>query len=232
MGILERSIAYIQNRFPEVDSIDVSDGVVFQGRFLIEAQHDNYIVHTAPLLKLFIPNDYPLRLPSVNDVDDVIIYDHKFTNGNLCVSTIFDLQLKLRNSKCISDYIDGFLVPYFISYEYWKETGKDIFGDREHATAGVFESIQEFLCIKKDFFSLFKSLIGWASKSKKFRRSIPKSEQLMFLRKYSAKIAVLRSLGILRLKAIYKLIDLCEKTPIDKEKNINKIMRLHNIACS
>lgn len=52
---------------------------------------------------------------------------------------------KLKDSKSISDYIDKFLVPYFISYEYWKERGVDVFGDRSHGIEGIFESIKEFL---------------------------------------------------------------------------------------
>jgi hypothetical protein len=199
---------------------------------LIEAQYDGFIVETAPLLELFVPNDYPLGLPKANDVDNVITYDHKFTNGNLCVSTIFDLQLKLKSSKCISDYVDNFLIPYFISYEYWKKCHKDIFGDRGHGIKGVFESIQDFLEIPKDDFSLFKLIICWASQIKKFKKCISKSSQLSFRGKYSAKVAVLRSLGILRLKAIYKLIVICENIPQGKLAENMEFERLYNLACS
>jgi hypothetical protein len=44
--------------------------------------------------------------------------------------------------------------------------------------------------------------------------------QLIFIQKYSVKIATLRRLGILRLKAIYKLINICKKThPSQWDKN-------------
>ena len=183
-------------------------------------------------MELFVPKNYPLNLPWVKDVDDVITYDHKFSNGNLCVSTVFDLQLKLKDSKCISDYIDGFLIPYFISYEYWKENHKDIFGDRDHSIAGVFQSIQEFLGVPRDNFSLFETLICWASRSKKFKRFIPLASQSFYIRKYSRKIGILRQLGILRIKAIYKLIEICKRNPAEKISNSLEIKRLFDLACS
>ena len=222
----------MQNRFPEINTVQIADGILFRGRFIIKAQHNDFVVQVAPLLELFLPNNYPIGLPSVKDIDNVITYDHKFTNGCLCVSTMFDLQLKLKNSKCISDYIDSFLIPYFISYEYWKENNIDIFGDRSHAIIGVFESIQDFLCISKDDFLLFKILICWASRIKKFKRVVSPSNRIFFLQKYSQKIAVLRELGITRLKAIYKLINICENTPPDKLSNNNELKRLYDLACS
>ena len=231
MGVLESNVLYIQNRFPEVNTIYASEGVLFQGRFIIEAQYNGFVVQIAPLLELFIPDNYPLRLPLVNDVDNVITYDHKFSNGDLCVSTVFDLQLKLLKSKCISDYIDGFFIPFFISYKYWEDTGEDIFGDRKHGLAGVFESIQEFLCISKDGYFLFKTLICWASKTKRFKKCVSRQDQLSFIRKYSTKISILRRLGILRLKAIYKLLKLCENTSVNLENNA-EAKRLYDIACS
>ena len=182
-------------------------------------------------MELFLPNNYPLRLPQVNDIDNVIIYDHKFSNGDLCVSTVFDMQLKLLTSKCIADYIDGFLIPFFISYKFWEKTGKDIFGDRKHGLAGVFESIQDYLCIPKDDYFLLKTLICWASRIKRFKKCVPRSDQLLFIRKYSTKISILRRLGILRLKAIYKLFELLENTSV-KVKDNAEVERLYNIACS
>jgi hypothetical protein len=232
LGILETSAAYIQNRFPEVNTVQVANGILFRGRFLIEAQHNGFVVQTAPLLELFIPHNYPLGLPKVNDVDNVITYDHRFTNGDLCVSTVFDLQLKLQNSKCISDYIDVFLIPYFISYEYWKTYHEDIFGDRKHYIDGVFESIQDFFMIPKDDLALFKLMICWASRIKKFKKCIPKSNQPLFCRKYSKRIAIIRSLGILRLNAIYKLINIYENTPPNKLAENKEFERLYGLACS
>jgi hypothetical protein len=188
-------------------------------------------VQTAPFLELFIPNAYPLELPKVNDIDNAITYDHKFANGDLCVSTVLDLKLKLKNSKCISDYIDWFLIPYFISYEYWKIHHEDVFGDRGHGINGVFESIQDFFDIPKNDPILFKLIVCWASGSKKFKKCIPKLDQPLFHKKYSAKITVIRSLGILRLKAICKLINICENTPLDKLVENMKFKRLYDLAC-
>ena len=178
----------MQKRFPELIAIQVIDGVLFRGRFIIEAKHDDFIIQKAPLLELFIPENYPLNFPQVKDIDDVITYDHKFINGDLCVSTMFDLQLKLIDSKCISDYIDYFLIPYFISYEYWKDNNIDVFGDREHSIGGVFESIQDFFCIPKDNYPLFKTLICWASGNKKFKKCVQLLNQSIYKKNTQIKL--------------------------------------------
>ena len=208
MGIIEDSISYIRETYPEVLISDEKDYIVFEGRFVIEAEHDDFKIHIAPRLRIRFPKNYPQEFPITFDVDNKITYDHKFTDGKLCLATEIDIIANLRYSKNISDYIEKFLIPYFISFEYWKETGIDIFGDRSHGIEGIFESLKEFLELPKATNDELYFLLCWAAKINKFERAANnKIEQSELKSRYSIKIAKLRKLGIHFLKKQIKLID-------------------------
>lgn len=206
MGVTEQSILYMQNAYPEVSITKQKQAVTFKGRFVIEARHDDFEIHIAPQLRIEFPMDYPKTLPLTFDVENIITYDHKCENGSLCLATEIDMIAKLHESKNISDYIENFLIPYFISYEYWKKYQTDIFGDRSHGIFGLFESLRDFLDLPNETEENLYFLICWAAKLKKFRKLIAKPYQHFYLQKYSAKIAKLRTLGIMFLRKQYQII--------------------------
>jgi hypothetical protein len=181
---------------------------------------------------LTIPFDYPRSLPAVLDVDNVIQYDHKFNNGYLCLGTIIDLMFKLRFSKCISDYMDNFFIPYFLNYEHWKKYKKDLFGDRAHGIDGVIETVQGFFNIPKDDPEILLFLIVWASKKIKYRKLTNNIKRYGFMKKHAEKIGELRKLGIFRLRMLYKLIEMCLRLPPEKLQNNKEYNRLYYLACS
>jgi hypothetical protein len=232
LGAIEASLQYMENNYPELTIFRNTNNIVFQGRFVISARHNNFSIQIAPLLELTIPYDYPKSLPTALDIDGVIDYDHKFMNGFLCLGTIIDIKSKLRFSECISDYIEFFLVPYFLNYEYWKKYKTDLFGDRSHGIDGVIESIQDFFNIPCNDPGKLLFLIAWASKKVKYRKLTKKMDKYILSRKYADKIGELRKLGMLRLKALYKLIEMCLQLPPEKLKNNEEYNKLYYLACS
>jgi hypothetical protein len=180
-----------------------------------------------------MPVNYPVSSPRIHDVDDFVKdYAHKFIDGDLCVGTAFDLQLVLINSLCISDYFDHFLVPYFISYEYWRKYKKDIYGSRGHGIDGVVESMQDFFGIPQDDLLLFERLITWASKQERFEHCIPVSLRAQYKIKYSDKISRIRRLGMPRLKAMYKLITWKKNETSFTLSQRQEIERMFGLVCS
>ena len=167
--ITENSKNFIKDNFPEVSIQETDIEIIFEGRFIINARKENFEIHEAPLLRIIMNKDYPNILPVCYDLSNKINYDHVFQNGSLCVSTLLDLAITLKDSISIQDYIDKFIIPYFLSYRYWQKTGKDLNGDRSHGTKGIFESLREYLsCNLSDEELLI--LLCWASKSKKFKQ--------------------------------------------------------------
>lgn len=201
--ITENSKNFIKDNFPEVSIQETDIEIIFEGRFIINARKENFEIHEAPLLRIIMNKDYPNILPVCYDLSNKINYDHVFQDGSLCVSTLLDLAITLKDSVSIQDYIDKFIIPYFLSYRYWQKTGKDLNGDRSHGTKGIFESLREYLsCNLSDKELLF--LLCWASKTKKFKRCIPKKLQEKFKIKYIIYVRKLRTLGINYLRLQYK----------------------------
>lgn len=201
--ITENSKNFIKDNFPEVSIQETDIEIIFEGRFIINARKENFEIHEAPLLRIIMNKDYPNILPVCYDLNKKIKYDHVFQNGSLCVSTLLDLAITLKDSISIQDYIDKFIIPYFLSYRYWQKTGKDLNGDRSHGTKGIFESLREYLsCNLSD--EELKILLCWASKTKKFKRCIPKKLQEKFKIKYIIYVRKLRTLGINYLRLQYK----------------------------
>ncbi|UTC63746.1 hypothetical protein E4O00_07285 [Treponema sp. OMZ 788] len=206
MAIIDESIDFIHQTFPEVSIYQEASSVIFEGRFILRGRYKDFIMEAAPRLKLVMDHNYPHVLPKVFDVDDAVKYDHKFQDNSLCLATPIDIRLRLLSSKNISDYIDDFLIPYFISYKYWEQSGKkiDIYGDRSHGKKGIIESLADFFNLDCNDEITIRLLFSWAAKVNKFKKLIPKEKQYGFIQKYSNQISKLRKLGMMELKRYYK----------------------------
>ena len=208
MAIIDESIDFIHQTFPEVAIRQEASSVIFEGRFILRGRYKDFIMEAAPRLKLVMDNNYPHTLPEVFDVDNAVSYDHKFQDNTLCLATPIDIKLRLLSSKNISDYIEGFLIPYFISYKYWEQSGQkiDIYGDRSHGKKGIIESLADFFNLECNDEITIHLLFSWAAKINKFRRLVPKENQDNFIKKYSNQISKLRKLGIFELREYFKYI--------------------------
>ena len=208
MAFIDESIDFIHQTFPEVAIRQEASSVIFEGRFILRGRYKDFIMEAAPRLKLVMDNNYPHILPKVLDINDTILYDHKFQDKSLCLATPIDIRLRLLSSKNISDYIEGFLIPYFISYKYWEQSGQkiDIYGDRSHGKKGIIESLADFFNLECSDEITILLLLSWAAKVNKFKKLAPKEQQQSFIKNYSQHISKLRKLGILELKRYYKYV--------------------------
>lgn len=210
MAIIDESIDFIHQTFPEVAIRQEASSVIFEGRFILRGRYKDFIMESAPRLKLMMDNNYPHILPKVFDINDTIFYDHKFQDKSLCLATPIDIRLRLLSSKNISDYIEGFLIPYFISYKYWEQSGQkiDIYGDRSHGKKGIIESLADFFNLEGNDEIRIRLLFSWAAKINKFKKLVPKENQDNFIKKYSNQISKLRKLGIFELRKYFKYIEM------------------------
>lgn len=215
---IENSKLFIKDNFPEVSIQETNTEIIFEGRFILNARKENFEIHEAPLLKIVMNKNYPNILPVCYDLSNKINYDHVFQDGSLCVSTLLDLAITLKDSISIQDYIDKFIIPYFLSYRYWQKTGKDLNGDRSHGAKGIYESLREYLsCNLSDEELLI--LLCWASKLKKFKRCVPKQLQEKFKTKYIIYVHRLRTLGINYLRLQYQILSVTLSGSSNKTTN-------------
>lgn len=204
--VLENSINYIRQNYPEVIISEENSNIIFEGRFVFNARNNTFEINEAPLLKIVFNKKYPIIPPVCYDLNENISYDHVNYDKSLCLSTDIDIAQKLCNSQCISDYINELLIPFFLSYRYWEKYGHDLFGDYSHGRKGVYESIRAYLHNPDLSDSECYKLLLWASKTIKFHRLFSRNERNESLRKFLPYIKLLRKLGIplLRKQLKYK----------------------------
>ena len=204
---LENSIAYMTKNHPFLKIKEKDGSVFFEGRMYIVAQSVNPVfkIQICPKIRLSI-NINGRGIPSCVYLGESQDYPHINKDGTLCVATDFDIMFRLQNSVCISDYIERFLKPFFLSFEYWKKTGKPLFGERSHGTQGIIESIKEYTNSHKLTNDDVVLLLAWAADRVKFKRIIPKEKQSVFLSRYQNKIAKLRKMDGFFLWGLYENI--------------------------
>lgn len=202
---LENSVAYMRKNHPSLKIEETDDSVIFEGMVYIVAQCTNpfFRIQICPKIKLSVNKD-GLGIPLCVYLGKMHDYPHINKDGTLCVATDFDIMLRLQNSFCVSDYIEQFLKPFFLSFEYWKKTGKPLFGERSHGERGVIESIKEYTNSYKLSDEDVVLLLAWAADRVKFKRIIPKEKQSVFRSRYQNKIAKLRKLDGFYLWRMYE----------------------------
>ena len=204
---LENSIAYIAENHPSLKIEETGDSVFFEGRMYIVAQCTNpaFRIQISPKIKLSIKRD-GLGIPSCLYLGETLGYPHINMDRTLCVSTDFDIMLRLQNSVCVSDYIEQFLKPFFLSFEYWKKTGKPLFGERSHGAKGIIESIKEYTHSHGLSDEDVVLLLAWSANRVKFKKLVPKEKWSIFLSRYLNKIAKLRRFDGFFLWDLYEII--------------------------
>jgi hypothetical protein len=197
----------MESAFPEMKIMEKADSIEFSGRFVINISQEELDIKIAPKMLIVFPKKYPAILPKSYSLEKRIKWTHIYPKTNeLCVATDFDLIVSLSKSKSIKDYIESFLLPYFVSYEYWRKTGKPLFGDRSHGYEGIFESLGDYFKLSSKQEYLLTTLFCWAAKKRRFINLFPKDSRKIIQKKYSEKIANLRKVGIVELRRLYKSI--------------------------
>lgn len=203
---IKDSLVYFRENYPELKIEKKDKNYVISGRFIISAKFKDELINIAPRVIMILPNNYPNLLPQVFETEGKYNNEHQLDNGELCVATPFDLLLELNDSKNISNYIQKFLIPYFISIVIYKRKGIYIYGDREHGVEGFNKSIADYFKIR-DYNSVFiLQILQWCSKRKKFKR-ISFDNHYLVEKKYNLKISKLRCVGIPNLRRICKLLE-------------------------
>lgn len=205
-NVIENSIKYIKQIYPEVKIIESKDSVKFEGRFIFDAKKADFEIHEAPLLRIVMTKNYPISQPTCFDVGDCVTYDHVNTDRALCLSTEIDIAEKIKNSTCISDYIVELVIPYFLSFRYWEKYGRDLFGDYSHGGKGIIESIKSYLNTPHLSDEDCYYLLIWASKVRKFQRGIPREKQPYYKKYYIPLMKKLRLLGLPLLRRQYHFL--------------------------
>lgn len=108
------------------------------------------VLHDFPLRKTYnIDICIPLNstdLPYIIDTDNAIdtTYHHRYPDGRLCLETDSRIKIHFINGFDLLEWMDVFVEPYFVSYEFYQLYGQFPTGERGHDIIGVMDYYQEF----------------------------------------------------------------------------------------
>lgn len=88
------------------------------------------------------PTNYPIKIYEISNTIEKD-YEHRYIDGSLCLASSIEQQLFLDNHS-LSEWIDKYVISYFISYLYKKKYGIYPFGDRRHGQYGNLEFLKEY----------------------------------------------------------------------------------------
>ena len=209
---VNNAINFIKKTFPETSLRIENNNFIFSGMFIIEAKKDDFIIKISPQLDVVINSKYPSVLPRVFDTCNYVKGFHKNYDNSLCLGTEVDIGLVLANSN-IENYFNLFFFPYFLSYEYFKELNKPLYGERQHGAEGIFQSLEDiFNYHANDKYIFMYKLLLWASRKRKFHRVFNKQEDRNKAYKYINCIISLRKVGPQILRDTVRMIELEYKT--------------------
>ncbi|MFV0529804.1 MAG: hypothetical protein ACK5MN_13940, partial [Lachnospiraceae bacterium] len=137
------------NKYPDMKLVspeNANETLHLHGTILVYRSIDNYILRKSYIIDIFIPTDSDL-LPYVMDTGNQISsgYHHYYSDGRLCLATDTDIRIRFINGFDLNEWMDEYVEPYFLSYEYFQRYGEFPFGERAHYFVGIVQSYQEHL---------------------------------------------------------------------------------------
>ena len=113
------------------------------GDFIMNSCYENVCVCKTYTIDI----DLSAFPPKVKEVGSKIrsSYPHKSETGELCLEVPARIQLACVEGDAFNFeiWVEGFLVPYFFTYEFYKRYGRYPFGERSHEEKGVLEYYAE-----------------------------------------------------------------------------------------
>ncbi len=137
----------LRKRFPELIYSESMNEI--NGKIHIECKcRDEYINDSFEIKIKLIDSG----IPEVFDICKRIkmSYGHIYNNSKLCLATDLEQELYLRNHS-IYEWIDEYVIKYFISYIFYQKYKVFPFEDHSHGEKGILEFLREFWNVENDY---------------------------------------------------------------------------------
>lgn len=134
-------------KYPELTVTEMSDSCIcLCGKILVHRVIHDFSLHQKYDIEVHIPLNSD-ELPFIRDADQYIdpYYHHSYISGKLCLETDSKIKIRFINGFNLLEWMDEFVEPYFVSYEYYRLYGEFPNGERQHGILGVIESYQDLL---------------------------------------------------------------------------------------
>jgi hypothetical protein len=140
---------YVAGNFPDLH-FKVENGFVFLiGKIHISTNVNNKIFSDDFWLRIKFPQNYPELYPTVFEPHHKIPSDfHTNPDYSLCLGTEIEISQIFFQHHTIEAFLNKLVIPYLISFVYYRDYGELPFGQRSHGLEGKLEYYNELLNTK------------------------------------------------------------------------------------
>jgi len=147
---IELQVEQVLLKYPNLKIIESNEKIIrLYGEILIHRVLHDFTLRRAYLVEVCIPLK-DNKLPYVIDAGNVIspTYHHYYTNKQLCLETDSKIRIRFIDGFDLLIWMDEFVEPYFVSYEYYQLYGTFPNGERQHGILGIAETYQDIFHTK------------------------------------------------------------------------------------
>lgn len=143
----QQQLNILMIKYPKLVVTEMNDSLIcLCGKILVHRIIHEFSLHQTYDIEIHIPL-YSYELPYIIDRGKIIDsdYQHCYPSGKLCLETDSKIRIRFINGFNLTEWMDEFVEPYFVSYEYYRLYGEFPNGERQHGIWGVIESYQDLL---------------------------------------------------------------------------------------
>lgn len=118
------------------------------GHIQVHRSIEQFVLNKQYEISIFVPKKEK-ELPYVVDVGGAIDkdYPHIYDDQTLCLATDIDMVKAFDENPSLRAWMNDFVEPYFVTYEYYVRYGEFPMGDREHGEKGILKSYAEIFSV-------------------------------------------------------------------------------------
>lgn len=143
----QQQLSSLLIKYPDLIITEMNDSFIcLCGKILVHRIIHEFSLHQIYDIEIHIPlnsDELPYIIDKSNYIDSN--YHHSYSSGKLCLETDSRMLIRFINGFNLIEWMDEFVEPYFVSYEYFRLYGEFPNGERQHGIIGVIESYQDLL---------------------------------------------------------------------------------------
>lgn len=127
--------------------------IILQGKFDFTAKMvSNKNISDTYSLKIIIPNNYPVEIPKVYELDNKIPRDgnhHINPDDSLCLGSPFRIQIIMSQNTSIVNFAEKILIPYLFAMSHQRLHGGSLMANElAHGRDGIVEDYKHIFGLK------------------------------------------------------------------------------------
>lgn len=140
-----KQVNQLLESYPDLTIFESNEKIIrLKGSILVHRIINEFVLYKTYLVEICIPINSN-ELPYIVDIGNEINanYPHIYKDKSLCLETDSRLKIRFIDGFNLLEWMEEFVDPYFVSYEYFQLYGEFPLGERSHGTLGIIETYQD-----------------------------------------------------------------------------------------